>query len=516
MFSHRSRPRAGGNPPARTTPVPRPRNVVQARSPARVLVAGTGVEALASSVQAVEGDERGPIHEDDLGPDDVDAVLLGRDVSRTERNTLAAHAAAAGIPVLSEPRQPVIDVREVNPRGWQRSPGPAIGVAFVHPDRVRSWDAIDAAVRRVGAERLVLLVPEPWQQVESRGLATRHLPDAPRDRNAVLQSLRGVIDLPDLHRDAGGRAAWIVEVAARGIPIVAESLDEVSDRIAEPLEHTISLTRLDQLDDDHEREQVSIAVRRRALRYHGAWHVWRDLASSAGLVEPSPPSVSVLLATNRPDHLLDAVERIDRQHHPELELVVALHGDGFADDVPVRVRRATTRPVEIVRQPADRPLGAVLNAATAAASGLLVAKMDDDDLYDVDHLTDLVEALRYSDATLVGKGSEFVYLEELDTTVRRFPRGAETGNRNVAGGTLMIGRDDLIRAGWWRQVRRAVDQRLVDDVQRAGGRLHRTHGAGFILYRREHGHTWETSADYFLRQAVDQWRGLDLTAAGVR
>jgi hypothetical protein len=501
-------------PPVR--PTPPPCNVVQFRSPTRVLVAGGYLDELAASVQAV-ADDGGPLAvEDDHGPRQVDAILLGPDVPGHREAALTQEASAAGIPVITPPRFPVIDVRTVNPLGWQRAATSGYGVLFGHPDRVRCWDAIDAVVRRLGPERVVLLVPEPWRHVEARGLTTCSLPTDPVTRGRTLQAFRGVVDLPELHRAAADRARWIVETAARGVPVVADRLDELGGRLAGPLEHAIAATELHRLDDDHDREQASIAQRRRALRHHGAWYVWRELAVRAGLVEPPAPSISVLLSTNRPDHLLEAVGRVDRQHHPRLELIVALHGDGFGDNVPSRLRRATSRPVTVLRQPADRPLGAVLNAATAAASGQLIAKMDDDDLYDADHLTDLVEALRYSGATLVGKGSEYVYLEEVDTTVRRLPRGAESTNRNVAGGTLMLARDDLQRVGWWQQVPQSVDQRLVDDVTRGGGRLHRTHGAGFILYRRDGGHTWQASADYFLRQAVAQWRGLALDAAGIR
>jgi hypothetical protein len=504
-------------PPAAGTIVssPAPRNLVQARTSDRVLFVGEVNEAFASCVHGLV-DGGGPLRmTDELGPQTLDAALIGAGVPRSRYLELAEQAHDAGVPLIMTDRKPVIEVRDVNPRGWQRSPGPHIGVLLAHPDRSRTWRAVDQAEQAVGRERLVLLIAEPWRNVDTRGLNSRSLPAGPRERGRELQTLRGVIDLPGMHWSAPDRAQWIVEVAARGVPVVAEGLDELQGRLAEPLALAVAATTLVELEDDRHRELTSMAQRRRALRHHGAWQLWSELASRAGLAAPRAPRVSVLLATNRPDHVLDAVGRIDRQTHPEVEIVVALHGDGFAAGTSDAIRRTTTRPVQVLRESADRPLGAVLNAATEAASGDLIAKMDDDDLYDADHLTDLIESLRYSGATLVGKGSEFVYLEELDTTIRRFPHGSESSNRNVAGGTLMIARDDLIRAGWWQRAPRTVDQRLVDDVKRAGGSLHRTHGHGFVLYRRHAGHTWESTADYFLQQAVHQWRGLALAAAGV-
>ncbi len=108
-----------------------------------------------------------------------------------------------------------------------------------------------------------------------------------------------------------------------------------------------------------------------------------------------------------------------------------------------------------------------------------------------------------------------MHLDHLDLTIRRFVGGAESGSRSLAGGTLALRRDDLAAVGWWRRIPRSVDQRLLDDVVRHGGTVHRTHGFGFVLARRAAGHTWSVDLDYFLRQAQAQWRGLARDVAGL-
>ena len=103
-----------------------------------------------------------------------------------------------------------------------------------------------------------------------------------------------------------------------------------------------------------------------------------------------------------------------------MELVLAPHG--FAAD-PARCgrllgeRRVVVRPV-----PADDPFSATCSTRPpAAASGDVVLKMDDDDWYGPDVVTDLLWARRTSGAELVGMPAEFVYLEQLDLTIRRGP-----------------------------------------------------------------------------------------------
>jgi hypothetical protein len=128
--------------------------------------------------------------------------------------------------------------------------------------------------------------------------------------------------------------------------------------------------------------------------------------------------------------------------------------------------------------------------------------MDDDDWYTPEHLWDLVRAMDYSGAGLVGKAAEFVYLEELDITIRRMVEGAETyGNRNLASGTFLIKRTTLDTIGGWRRIRRTEDRGLIADVLAAGESIYRTFGHGYLLNRHGRGHEWEADVRYFQEQA---------------
>ena len=49
------------------------------------------------------------------------------------------------------------------------------------------------------------------------------------------------------------------------------------------------------------------------------------MLAAAGLEGPTLPLVS----TRRPDRLRDAIAAVEAQTYPHVELVLALHGDGF-------------------------------------------------------------------------------------------------------------------------------------------------------------------------------------------
>ena len=224
------------------------------------------------------------------------------------------------------------------------------------------------------------------------------------------------------------------------------------------------------------------------------------------------PSISVVLATQRAADLPNTIEMIDRQVCRPAEVMVGLHGDGFADDV---VERLGGPGRSFMRYGLDVNLGEVLTDLTGRCTGALISKWDDDDWYGVHHLGDLALALRYSAADLVGKSAEFVFLEDPGITVRRMSIGAEAFSTTVAGGALMVTREALERAGGWPLTPRDVDLGLIARIERSGGRVYRTHGFEYVLRRHRAGHTWSATSSYFLAQSCEQRPGLDLAFAGI-
>jgi len=266
------------------------------------------------------------------------------------------------------------------------------------------------------------------------------------------------------------------------------------------------------LGDPTYRESVSVAQRRATHAEHALPARLRQVRRAAGLPVQRPTGVSVVVSTNRPEMLDRIVANVALQDHPNLELVLALHGDGFPTSDPVAPDGLT---MTVLRFPADAVFGYVLGEASAAASGEWVAKMDDDDWYGAEHISDLVLAAGYSGADLVGKGSEFVYLEGAGVTIRRGLGAGEAPSRTLSGGTLLVRSSVLRDVNGWRGLPRGVDVALIDDVASAGGTVWRTHPFGYLLRRTTGHHTWDVDERYFERQAEQRWDGLALDVAGV-
>ncbi len=371
-------------------------------------------------------------------------------------------------------------------------------VATESPSDLRS--ALEAAARLgLGVELAGATAP---------GTSVFELPADSAGWAESLRSARVVFDHPGLHDSIRSRAAHLTRMAAAAAPLVVDGLDPelaslVGDRLVEVL------TTVDHVgwDDATTRERWMVDLRHAALIEHGSAARFRHLMAAGGR-SASAPSVSVLLATNRPEQIDHAIGQLERQSYPELEVVVGLHGPAAA--------RAHDLPgdIKVIEADASLTLGEVLQMAVEASSGELLSKVDDDDWYGPDHIWDLVLAREVSGAALVGKGSEFVYLTSSETTIRRFIGGADTWTTTIGGGALLIGRQQLDRIGGWQPLPRSVDRALIEDVHQAGGRVYRTHGFGYVLERRGTGHTWEAEDKYFLDQAEMSWPGLALDIAG--
>jgi hypothetical protein len=138
--------------------------------------------------------------------------------------------------------------------------------------------------------------------------------------------------------------------------------------------------------------------------------------------------------------------------------------------------------------------------------------MDDDDYYGPEHLRDLVDAAIDTGADVVGKAMNYVYLEPLQLTVRRFaPHGTqavELWSDWVCGGTILAKLSVAKAAGWFGDGNTAVDRYLLTNVTNNGGKIWRTFGAGYIYRRTFTFHTYVTNYSKYLQGANEQRVGI--------
>lgn len=403
-------------------------------------------------------------------PDDIYAVdvIVGEPLRLTEVHGRATPRVWTPGPLDLPP----VDVTAINPSGFRAYSEE--GILALTPEDVASPVLTEGGLRLLRNREYVSVDGSGFEQME-RPLARR-----------------------------------LTQLAVAGVPLLTFDLStSVESLVGKPL--IDRMARFKAGDAHVLRESKSIDLRRAAYDMYGPVSRWNHVLGQLNLRPLEAPSVSVLLATRRPDKVAGALTQIAAQSWDRLEVVLVLHG--FDENLPAVKRAVEGYPgtLKVLSVPEQTIFGEVLNAGTAMASGDYVTKMDDDDWYGMHHIRDLVNAAYYSGADLVGSQVEFVYLESLDITTRRPPAGEQYSD-HVAGGTMMIRLDYLRTLGGWRPVHRAVDRCLLQAVQAAGGLIYRTHGQNYLMHRHagadtHGGHTWNPEDSTFLQNVAEQWDG---------
>jgi hypothetical protein len=226
------------------------------------------------------------------------------------------------------------------------------------------------------------------------------------------------------------------------------------------------------------------------------------------------PNVSVVIATLRPHDLENILRQMLAQTLPKFQILLGLHAIELNSQHKSLIKKLSARKISVVTSkfPKSATLGEILTALCQKSSGEYVAKIDDDDYYGPEHLRDLVDAAISTKAEVVGRAMNYVYLEPLSITVRRFaPTGTqavELWSDWVCGGTILVKRKVAEAAGWFGNGTTAVDRYLLSRVTENGGKIWRTFGAGYIYRRSFTFHTYVTNYSKYLNNANEQRVGI--------
>lgn len=331
-----------------------------------------------------------------------------------------------------------------------------------------------------------------------------------------MQKFPGLLDHPRNHDDPRLRAGVLSHAAAVGLPVCLQDDSGLSGLLPEAIVDLWRSTTPADLLDPYRREQIAFRQ----------WSLVHDRLAVRSVGAGPPPaddqegvrgrSLSVLVATRRPEMVENWAPQLAAQDHPDFEVVAAFHGDEFTTEDEARARRWLGDRLTVVRVSDSVIFGDVLNRAVEASCGDLLVKWDDDDLYSTGHLSDLVRIHRYSGATLSGKALEYVYLARENITARVATGPTERFGVVPAGNTMCLLREDLKQVGGWAPVTVGEDSRLAADVSRQGGSIYRGSGFGHVVIRvgdTGHRHTWQVSEDDLKGQSELTRPGLDSSFA---
>jgi GT2 family glycosyltransferase len=327
-------------------------------------------------------------------------------------------------------------------------------------------------------------------QVTQLGLPARW------DRHVAAEiSDARIVELSDDHIDPDSMVWTVLPVLVSGRPVAMAASSESAGPSRLPVHRTLDLLQM----DEHGLARVALE-QLRAL-----------LVDPLAVDGSRRPRVSVVLSTNRPDLVRDAISRIQRQRSVDIELLVGCHGFAPEELADVELEGGAVTDATVLGFDGATVFGDVLRVLSDHATAPFLAKWDDDDLYGPHHVVDLWLFSVLARAPLVGKAAEFVLLESTGLLVRRRGGSIHRSTHFLAGGALLMSKRGLDLVGGWGSIRRSVDQDVIRRFDAHGLPPFRTHGYEFVLVRHDRGHTWHPEEGYF-EAAADEIRSVDALA----
>lgn len=300
-------------------------------------------------------------------------------------------------------------------------------------------------------------------------------------------------------------ARRVFEITASGTPVVstpsaalealfpADEVVQVSD--PDEAEHVLrALVRNGEL-----RDRMVHRAQRRIWAGHTYAHRVDGVLAAVGLrehrVTRQRRQVTALVSSNRPGQLDHVLTMLGTQVDVDVQLALLAHG-WEPDEAAFRLaaKEAGLEDTVLLTRESSMPLGECLNRLVAVADADTVAKVDDDDVYGPNYLSDQLYALEYSGAGIVGKQAHYVYLADADVLALRFAEREHIYTDFVMGPTI-VARRNVARETPFPAVKRGEDTGFLAAAAKAGVTTYSADRFNFVQMRAgaAAGHTWSVS-----------------------
>lgn len=312
----------------------------------------------------------------------------------------------------------------------------------------------------------------------------------------VFLNVNSVVDSPSMC------ARRIFEITASGTPVIStpsrairEYFSEDQLVVVEDREHAAdtvrALVRSPELAD-----RMVHRAQREVWNKHTYGHRVEQILQRVLPEKVRPrtrPTVSILLCTNRPHRVANALQGFATQENVDLDVVMVAHGfDPSADQIQDAIATSGIDCVTTIAADSELTLGECLNLAVEASTGEVLAKMDDDDFYAPRYLADLLDALDYSGADIVGKQAHYMYVESQNATLHRFGHREHRFTDFVMGPTITGYRRVFDQIPFQRR-NTGEDSSFLAAVIEAGFSIYSADRFNFVQRRGSDGHTWQVS-----------------------
>lgn len=194
------------------------------------------------------------------------------------------------------------------------------------------------------------------------------------------------------------------------------------------------------------------------------------------------------------EHLIgNIIENYSNQLFQDKELIIILNHDEM-DINRIKASIGDVKDITIYQLPQEYTLGECLNYGIGKAKYDVIAKFDDDDYYGPEYLTEAMNALKTTNAAIVGKEEFFVFLKSIHALLLRGNGLSNKYVKHVSGATLVF-KKSIIDNIKFPNLTLGEDTEFQKKCIKHGFRIYSTSRYNFAALRGNdiNEHTWKIS-----------------------
>jgi Glycosyltransferases, probably involved in cell wall biogenesis len=215
----------------------------------------------------------------------------------------------------------------------------------------------------------------------------------------------------------------------------------------------------------------------------------------------SQDGISIIASTNKPTYINNIFINYLGFSYPYKELIIILNNNTL-NIKDYELKAEGLKDVRIFQLDEDYSLGECLNFGIEQSQYNYISKMDDDDYYGVNYLTDLMNVFKYTDAQITGKTSRFIYFEN-NNTLSIFSPNQENRyvSRNIAGGTITFKKEIFDKVRFRNIKKNGVDTHFLRDCSEIGIKMFSADKFNYVYMKHKNldDHTWKISSQELMR-----------------
>jgi spore maturation protein CgeB len=255
------------------------------------------------------------------------------------------------------------------------------------------------------------------------------------------------------------------------------------------------------------REKIEIEGCRYVLKEHTYKNRLQTIINKIGLEKNvlTNPKVTIISSTQREEFIDGLYENIANQNYENIEVVIILNRNSMNIDTWKKRFSDLGHDVKIIQIDESLSLGHCLNKAIDESDGEIIAKIDDDDYYAPNYLTDMVLAMDYSNADIVGKSAHYIQFQQTNLLVlKTIGAGADRYSDFVAGATLVFKRELYNNISGFSDRSRGEDSDFLKRAKESGALIYSSDFNNYCCIRRadKASHTWQVDDEELLRNSI--------------